>query len=111
VFVDFANGCQVFEPVAVVRGRPYCRKLAIEQLLIAFLTDLMSSVDPDAAVCVQEALDDVCSEHVPGATVRKFESTCVVVGIGPHQVSEGTFVWDLFYSFDLTDVVDVLKRR
>ena len=68
----------------------------------------MGSIDPDASVCVQETLNDICSKHVAGSAIGKFESTCVVVRIRPHQVCERTFVWDLLYSFDRRYVVDVL---
>lgn len=71
----------------------------------------MRSVYSDTVVHVQEPLDDVFSEHVARASVRELEALSVRVGIRPHQISEGTFVWNFFDTLDLFDVLDVEQTR
>ena len=111
VLIQFADRGQVLEPVAIVGRGPYRSQLPIEKLLKALLADLVSPIDPDAAICVEEAFNDIGSEHVASAAVRELKPTCVTVGIRPHQVCEWALMWNLLYSFDLFDVIDVLEGR
>ena len=67
----------------------------------------MSSVDSNAAIIVEESFDDILTEIIAGTSLREFESLHVRVGIGPHQVREGTFMRNLLDPLYLVNVVYV----
>ena len=69
LLIKLTNTCQVLEPVAIVWRRPYSRQLAIKQLLVAFLADLMSSVDPNTTIGLKESFNYISSKHVTCATI------------------------------------------
>mmetsp|Transcript_36448 Transcript_36448/g.35301 ORF Transcript_36448/g.35301 Transcript_36448/m.35301 type:complete len:236 (+) Transcript_36448:293-1000(+) len=60
-------------------------------------------------VFVEEAIDNVCAEHVAGASGAEGEAGVVGVGVAPHQIGKGPFMGDLLEPLDLLDVLYVLE--
>ena len=67
----------------------------------------MGTVDPYTVIHVQEPLNNIGSKHVASTSVGEFETSGVVVGIGPHQIGEGPLMWNLFDPLYLLDVLNV----
>ena len=81
VLIDLKNGCHVLVPVAVVRRTPNSVHRAVEQDLITFHTQLMSSEYLLHVVDRQEPLDHIFSEQVPRPSGTDLETFDLGIGI------------------------------
>lgn len=122
--IQFQYACKVFythyyylnwltEPVAVVGCGPDSAELVVKENLISFHAKLVRSKYLFHRVFMKEPVDDVYPEHVPGAPRGQSEA-CVAwvwVGIGPHEVSEGSLVRDFLHSLNLFDIRYMLYGR
>lgn len=76
-----------------------------EPVLVAFHHELVSSADEGEVVDTAEFLGDLPTEEVPSSTA--VDSPVIdILGVRPHEITEGSFVWDLDLAIDGPDLVD-----
>ena len=95
--------------ITIVRSAPYCGELSIEKDLIAFHTQLVGSINLFHSILMEESFHHVLAKHVAGSSGWQSETCVVCVWVWPHQVSERAFMRYFLNSFDLLDILDMLK--
>jgi hypothetical protein len=98
----------VLDWVIKVEKRHHTRKngddIPILRPVVALHDQLMSSCHQSQAIVVVECLRDILPKCVTGATRRDAPSTSIV-RVRPEEVAHGTFMGNLLYAIQSTDVV------
>lgn len=92
--VDLEHGSQVATAVTVVRRAPDRAQLAIKQLVVAGLAQLVGPQNVRAVVSVQKSVDNVFAERVACATRTDTELGPCLIGIAPHEIGHRAVVGD-----------------
>ena len=110
VLVNFQHRGNVAASVAVVgRGPHGDQVLVLEPEFVALHDQLMSASNKVDAIDVIELGGDLGAEQPAGTAGRNGPSlTGEVLGIGPHQIAEGTFVRNLLLSVNHSDLIERL---
>ena len=109
LFVDVQERGDVTTSVAIVWSRPNSNEvLVFEPELVAVHDKLMSTGDQVDVVDVVEFGRDLGSEQ-PSSTSRRHSPSLNVLRIGPHEVAEWSFVWNLHSSVDKSHLIDGLE--
>ena len=105
LIVDVQDGGDVTATVAVVGGRPDCYEVRVlEPVLEAIHDELMSASHKFQVVDVVELGRHLGTEEPASTTGR--DRPCVdVLGVGPHQVAEGTLMRHLHAAVNQADLV------
>merc|ERR1712110_747487 len=103
---DVEQGSDIAASVAVVRRRPNSHKVGVlEPILESVHNKLMGTSNQVEVVDVVEFRCDLGSEK-PSRASRGECPGVNLLRVGPHQVAERTFVWDLHSSFEEADLVE-----
>lgn len=112
-FINLHNRCLVSAAIAIIRGAEYSHYILflrpIETLKISIAAhylhhQLVSTRDQGEAVIMVEGFRDILSKRISCTTRRNPPSTAVV-RVRPQQITHGTFMGDLLYSVQGTDVI------
>ena len=105
---DVEQGSNVAASIAVVRSGPNSHKVGVLEPVFESVHDkLMGTSNQIEVINVVEFGSDLGSEKPSSASRRECPGVNLL-RVGPHQVTEGTFVRDLHSSFEEADLVECL---
>ena len=104
VLVHLHDGGFVSAAVAVVRRREDSNNVAFVRPVVPIHDQLVGSGDTRQVIRMVKLFGDVLSERVASATGGN-TPTASIVGVGPEQVADGTFVGRLLNAVKLSDLV------
>ena len=104
VFVDFHNSGFVSASVAVVGRTENSHHIAVVRPIVTIHHKLMGAGDAGQTVVVVELFRNVLTERIAGTTGRN-SPAAPVIGVGPKQIANGTFVGNFLDAIQLTDLV------
>lgn len=110
VFVDLHNGGLVSASVAVVGGGEHRDDVALMGPVVSVHHELMGSCDSSQVVGVVELLRDVLAEGVASTTGRD-TPTASVIGVGPQQIADWSFVRHFLHAVELSDLIEGVDGR
>ena len=90
--------------VAVVRSGEDCHDITLVCPVVSVHDQLMRSGNSRQVIRVVELLRDVLAETI-ASTTRADTPTTSVIGVGPEQVADWTFVRRLLHAVQLADLV------
>lgn len=74
---------------------------------VSLLHQLMRPGDEFQSVYMAEVIGHFGSEHPPGSS-GIYCPVFDIFWVGPHQVAEGSFVWDFYFPIDGAHLIDGL---
>jgi hypothetical protein len=108
---DLENAGHIPAAVAVVRCAPHSTQSIVIENLESFLAQLVCSEDVRHGIHLEELPDNLRSEGVTGAPRTERKLVPLRIGVTPHEICHGAFVWYFSKPVDDFNLIDGVYRR